>query len=243
MHATNNVIVDRCRQSRALIRNMEQVIPPFPSCCRRHDFAVCAVDLATEHHRSIVTLIEAQQFGSAAALLRPLLEASTSAFWLLYSASEEHVLALPKDSTVETSDHDIPTLSKMAEALLPDFPAIKALADALSPKGNRSARWLHKYTHGGTPQLTRRDKAGGWLEGEIILALIRADLFAVLGASAHTTRHPSEQLRKYVFDQRDALGAELVSKFEGAVPDPLPRMHPASKKACCGQPLREATSN
>lgn len=243
MHETNNVIADRCRQSRALIRNMGQVIPQFAPCCRRHDFAVCAVDLATAHHRSIVTLIEVQEFGSAVALLRPLLEASTSAFWLLYTANEERVLALPKDPTVETSNHDIPTLSKMAEALSPDFPAIKTLVDALSPKGNRSARWLHKYTHGGTPQLTRRDKAGGWLEGEIILALVRADLFAVLGASALTTRHASEELRRYVFDQRDALGAELVRKFGGAVPDQQPRMHPASKKVCCGQPLQEAASS
>lgn len=243
MHATNNVIADRCRQSRALICNMEHAIPQSAPCCVRHDFAVCSVDLALEHHRSIVTLIEAREFGSAVALLRPLLEASTSAFWLLYSASEEHVLALPKDSTVETSDHDIPTLSKMAEALLPDFPAIKVLGDALSPKGNRSARWLHKYTHGGTPQLTRRDKTGGWLEGEIILALIRADMFAVLGASALTIRHPSEEFRGYVFDQRDELGAELVSKFGGAIPDQQPRMHPASKRVCCGQPLREAASS
>lgn len=233
----NEVVEDRCRQSRALAGQIEQLMPAITPCCRRHDFAACAIDLALEHHRAIVTLVEVGELGTAAALIRPLLEASASAFWLVYAASDEKIAALPTEPTVETSNHDIPMLGEMATALTPFFPAIVGLTDGLSKKGSRTARWLHKYTHGGTPQLARRDRANGWLEAEVILALLRADLFAVLGASVQTVLSANDDLRRYVFGQRDALGAEVASKFGAAVPGGQPQAHPAPDKSCCGAPL------
>lgn len=233
----NEVIEDRCRQSIALAGRIEQLMPAVRPCCRRHDFAACAIDLALEHHRAIVMLVEAGELGTAAALIRPLLEASASAFWLVYAASDEEITALPTQPEVETSDHDIPMLGEMATALTPYFPAIVGLTDGLSKKGSRTARWLHKYTHGGTPQLARRDRATGWLEAEVILALLRADLFAVLGASVHTVLSVNDDFRRYVFGQRDALGAEVASKFGTAVPEGQPQEHPLPNKGCCGAPL------
>jgi hypothetical protein len=182
-------------------------------------------------------LVEAGELGTAAALIRPLLEAAASAFWLAYAASDEEVMALPTEPTVETSDHDIPMLSEMATALTPYFPAIVGLTEGLSKKGSRTARWLHKYTHGGTPQLARRDRANGWLEAEVILALLRADLFAVLGASVQTILSPNDDLCHYVFGQRDALGDEVASKFGAAIPEGQPHAHPAPDKGCCGASL------
>lgn len=228
---------DRCRQSRALAGQIEQLMPAVIPCCRRHDFAACAIDLALEHHRAIVMLVEAGELGTAAALIRPLLEASASAFWLVYAASDEEIMALPTEPTVEASDHDIPMLGEMTTALTPYFPAIVGLTEGLSRKSSRTARWLHKYTHGGTPQLARRDRANGWLEAEVILALLRADLFAVLGASIHTVLSANDDLRCYVFGQRDVLGAEVASKFGTAVPEGQPHVHPASDKGCCSAPL------
>ena len=146
-------------------------------------------------------------------------------------------MALPTEPAVETSDHDIPMLGEMATALTPYFPAIVGLTDGLSRKGSQTARWLHKYTHGGTPQLARRDRTNGWLEAEVILALLRADLFAVLGASVRTVLSESEDLRSYVFGQRDALGAEVSNKFGAAVPEGQPQAHPMPDKGCCGAPL------
>lgn len=233
----NQVVEDRCRQSRTLAAQIEQLMPTVSPCCRRHDFAACAIDLALEHHLAIAMLVEAGKFGTAAALIRPLLEASASAFWLVYAASDEEVMALPTEPAAETSDHDIPMLSEMATALTPYFPAIVTLTEALSKKGSRTARWLHKYTHGGTPQLARRDPANGWLESEVVLALLRADMFAVLGASVQTVLSSKDDLSRYVFGQRDALGAELASKFGAATPEGQPQTHPASDRGCCGTPL------
>lgn len=233
----NEVITDRCKQSRALADQVHRLAPALIPCCRRHDLAMCAIDLAVEHHRAIFTLIETGTFGAAAALIRPLLEASTSAFWLTYAASDSNVLKLLTDPGAETSAVDIPTLSQMATALTRNFPAISALSDGLARNGSGRARWLHKYTHGGTPQLVRRDRANGWLEGEVVLALLRADLFVVLGASVLTVLRDDDEFRRYIFDQRDVLAAELASKFSTAVPGGQPRVHPATDKKCCGESL------
>lgn len=233
----NAVVQSRCRQSGMLAVEIEQLMLPVTPCCRRHDFAACAIDLALEHHRAIVVLVEAGMLGTAAALIRPLLEASASSFWLVYAASDAEIMALPTEPVVETSDNDIPMLGEMLTALTPYFPAIVGLTDGLSKKGSRTARWLHKYTHGGTPQLARRDRASGWLESEMILALLRSDLFAVLGASVQTVLSADDNLRRYVFGQRDALGAELVNKFGAVVPDGQPQAHPEPDKGHCGPPL------
>jgi hypothetical protein len=232
-----NAVEDRCRQSRTLAAQIEQLMPVVTPCCRRHDLAACAMDLALEHHRAIVMLVEAGALGTAAALIRPLLEASTSAFWLVYAASDEEIAALPTEPTVETSDKDIPMLGSMVISLKPYFPAIAGLSDALSPRGTRTARWLHKFTHGGTPQLARRDRASGWLESDVVLALLRADLFAVLGASVQTVLTANDDLRRFVFAQRDILGAEFASKFGTAIPSGLPQAHPKPVKGCCDEPL------
>jgi hypothetical protein len=233
----NEVVEARCQQSRTLISQIERLMPAIRPCCRRHDFAVCAIDLALEHHRAAVMLVETGELGSAAALSRPLLEASASAFWLVYVASDQEVLALPIDPAVETSVQDIPMLSEMATSLKPYFPAIEVLTGALSKKGSGAARWLHKYTHGGTPQLVRRDRANGWLEGEVILGLLRADLFAVLGASVLTVLYQNEGFCRCVFGWRDALGTEVANKFGAVVPERQPQVHPTPDKRCCGAPL------
>lgn len=233
----NEVIIDRCQQSRVLAGKIHGLAPAVARCCRRHDLAACAVDLALEHHRAIFMLIEAGEVGAATALIRSLLEASTCAFWLEYAASSKQILTLNIDPAIETSDDDIPMLQSMAKALTPFFPAILALTDGLNRKGSRRALWLHKYTHGGTPQLVRRDRINGWLEGEVILTLLRADLFAVLGASVLTVLCGNDEFRRYIFDQRDVLAAELASKFGTAVSGGQPRVHPASNENCCGEPL------
>lgn len=160
--AVNDVITARCQQSRALWAKTEDLAPAIRPCCRRHDFAVCAADLALEHQRAIVRLVEAGELGSAAALQRPLLEASASASWLVYAASDETIMALPTDPNVQSAREDLPMLGELAGDLLPYFPAMTTLIQGLAKKGNGAARWLHKYTHGGTPQshqLPTPDKA------------------------------------------------------------------------------------
>lgn len=228
------VIQARCAHSRTLIRRTAALMPRLTPCCKRHDMARCAIDLACEHHRAIILLTESGELGAAAALQRSLLESSASAFWLTYIATDEQILSLPTDPADETSLTDIPMLTEVLPTLQPLFPDVSKMSEGFSKKGSRSARWLHKYTHGGTPQLARRDKASGWSEADVIRALIRADMFVVLGVTIETVITTNEDLRRFLFGVRDMLGDEFCETFK--IP-PIPRQpsrHPPSSMACCG---------
>jgi hypothetical protein len=227
----------RCQQSRVLAAATTQLAPVIRPCCRRHDFATCAVELALEHQRSHVQLVEAGELGSAAALFRPLLEAAASASWLIYAATDEEILTLPTDPNVLSSPHDIPMLGDMATALLPYFPDMSIMIAGLARKGAGAARWLHKFTHGGTPQLARRERMSGWLELEVIAGLIRSDMFAIAALSNVTVRCPDPAFRSHVFMTRDRLAAEMNETIGSSIPLDRPHELPVPDKACCGSPL------
>jgi len=223
----------RCRQSWELNIRVGAELPDAVAYCKRHDLTRLAIDLAIEHHRSLVRLVYAGELGSGAALLRPLLEASTSAFWLLYAASDNQILRLPEDPTIEASSDDIPMLGEMAFALQPLFPKIAAIAEGLSRKGSGSARWLHKYTHGGTPQLMRRDRANSWTSSEALLTLRRSDIFLIVGASVEAALQPDSSFADFIYSQRDRVGEEIMDAL-GAPPIPTQPRHPAPPTACIG---------
>ena len=98
----------------------------------------------------------------------------------------------------------------MLKPLIPVFPTIQGIADGL--KNGGTAKWLHKYTHGGVPQLTRR-VGSGWHEGEVIMTLIRGDVFSVIAACLETVIAKNEALAAYGFGTRDELGLEMHRKF------------------------------
>lgn len=235
--AVNDVVAARCQQSRASWSQIERLAPAIRPCCRRHDFAVCSVDLALEHQRAIVRLTEAGELGSAAALQRPLLEAAASASWLVYAATDETILALPTDPNDQAAKEDLPMLGQLADDLFPYFPDMAILTKGLAKKGDGAARWLHKYTHGGTPQLTRRDHVNGWSEGDVIANLIRADMFAIAAVAALTVLYEDGPFKAHVFTARDTLAAEMNAKFRTAIPSGLPHQLPTPDKSCCGSPL------
>ena len=68
----------------------------------------------------------------------------------------------------------------------------------------------------------------------MILALLRTDLFLVLGASFQTVLARNDDPRCCVFAQRDMLDAECASKSGIPVADGQPQVHPAPDKGCCG---------
>ncbi|WP_425521526.1 DUF6988 family protein [Xanthomonas translucens] len=63
---------------------MGRLLPTTHPPLLRADFARKAIDLAIEHHSSIIGLVMHQHYASAGALLRPLLEAAACAFWFMY---------------------------------------------------------------------------------------------------------------------------------------------------------------
>lgn len=221
----------RLAQSRGQSNKVRSLLPGGVAPSLRANFARCAIDLACEHHSGFIRLVEAEEYGTAGALLRPLLEASTAAFWFMYVASCKYIQALPT-TPVESGAADIPDLQDMAKQLLPVFPPIKAIIDGFQKDGR--ARWLHKYTHGGTPQLTRR--GSGWNEDEVMLAIIRADTFAILGACLETAIAPNPALASYGFGRRDELGEEFGERFSASKILPQPHELPVALTDGCGSP-------
>lgn len=227
-------IRERCALSRAHNNRARDLAPTGGAESLRATFARCAIDLALEHHSALTRVVEAGEYGTGAALLRPLLEASTTGYWFVYVAPCEHVRLLPTTSH-DNAEHDIPNWSAMLTALTPIFPPIQAMSDALKRGG--TAKWLHKYTHGGTPQLSRRVD-GGWTEGEVILSLIRGDMFATLAICLDTVIAPSDLLFRYGFGYRDKLAHELGEKFGIPIPPQPPGLPDAPLlRDGCGPPF------
>jgi hypothetical protein len=201
---------------------MRALMPAGSAPSLRANFARCAIDLALEHHSALIRVVAAGEYGTGGALLRPVLEASTAACWFVYSAKCSEIQALPTAAT-ENVTADIPGLADMLKTLIPVFPAIQSIADGLKSGG--TAKWLHKYTHGGLPQLTRR-VGNRWVESDVIMTLIRADVFSVIAASLETVIAKSEAIGAYCFGTRDDLGVELHEKFGRDLPPQLPHSLP-----------------
>ena len=229
-------IRDRVMESMAQNQRLKTLLPRTAPQSLRAAFARSAIDLAQEHHSGLIRVAGAGEYGTAAALLRPTLEASTSAFWLIYIASCEDIKKLPT-SLVENEVVDIPMRRDMALSLVHIFPAIQTLVDGFKKGGQ--AKWLHKYTHGGTPQLMRR--GSGWSEGEVMLILLRADMFAILGACLETVIEPDSVLSEYAFGRRDDLGKELHVRFNVQQIPPQPHSLPAGLVDGCGLPFQRVS--
>jgi hypothetical protein len=167
-------------------------------------------------------------------MLRPLLEASGIASWLLYCASCEFINALPTDAaTAEGRIRDLPLIDELARDLQPIFPAIKMLSEGLKNRG--PATVLHKYTHGVAAQLVRR--GSGWSKGEVMFMLIRSGLFGILSSAAETVIATNVELSAYTFGRRDDLGKELERLF-GLGPFPeQPHHWPPIQAEGCGPPF------
>lgn len=227
-----NVIQERIARSREQNDRIKAMLPCGVAPSLRSNFARCAVDLAMEHHSGLIRVVEAGEYGTAAALLRPLLESSTAAFWFMYVATCEEIRSLPT-TLVENASTDIPMLGDMARLLVPIFPPVQIIVDELK-KGGR-AKWLHKYTHGGMAQLTRRGP--GWTEGEVMLMLIRGDLFSILSACLETVIAPNPELSAYGFSRRDELGEEMSVLFGVPRIAQQPHSLPPARTDGCGPPF------
>ncbi len=221
---SRNVILSRCAESRRQNDRLRALLPGSVPSSLRVNFARCAIDLALEHHSAFIRLVEAGEYGSAAALLRPVLEASTIGFWFVYVPPIETIQRMPRNGQDNPVD-DVPSLGVLAKDLVPIFPPIKAIVDGFKPGG--SAKWLHKYTHGGTPQLNRRH-GPGWQRDEVLLGLIRADLFCVLAGCLETVLAPNPGLTAYGFPRRDELGEELSFRFNVPAIEAQPHTLPSS---------------
>jgi hypothetical protein len=196
-------LVDSWEQFRTLVK----LIPTRQPERVRFDLARSSVDLAIEHHSSIIKLIgTSKNSASAAALLRPLLEAGANAWWLMYCAASERVRGL-KLAVDGNSTADTPQLEDALKALRLVFPDAGVILDGLKNKG--PATWLHKFTHGGILQLHRRSDVDHWSADELIMHLIAADTFALIASAVCARIYDAPQIEEYVRNRRDELGDQL----------------------------------
>lgn len=139
----------RCKQSTQQALTIHVRLPRQEPASPRHRLARCALALALEHHTSIITLSSLGNYSTAAALLRPLMEAGACAYWLVYACPPERL------TMILGGQRDTPTLPKMLQALS----KVKGLdgVDALARMLPRQGRYLDSYTHGGMSQLGERD--------------------------------------------------------------------------------------
>lgn len=140
---------ERCSRSYELSNASIPFLKPAGVDTERKELALAAMRLAHEHHSALISLMSSGHYASAAAMMRPIGEASIAAFWFACAAGREAIEALD-------DDHDVPTIGRMIADIddspvdLPGITTIRALK-----KGLRWTRF-HKYTHGGMLQLDRR---------------------------------------------------------------------------------------
>jgi len=169
-------IRERAEASLALNNYLQHVLSNKPKgVSRRAMFAMAAFDLAIEHHRSMALLIESGGYGTAYALLRPLIEAEIAGRWLSTAISDAQADELARTNIC-------PKPEQMLKAIEKSIPPEKRIRTLLDGEG----RILHDFTHSGIEQWTRRLREGSVQANyscqEIDGVLTIADMFVMLSA-------------------------------------------------------------
>jgi hypothetical protein len=232
----SDILFQRLADSASLNVELKRHLVRLKPCCLRHQFSLSAVDLALEHHQAIGRLFKKGLYGSGTALARSLAEATTAAYWFNYIASDEEVAQLPTDPMSEAEKVDVATLTAVAEKLIPLFPPMSGIRSALQSRGPDSLRWLHKYSHGGTPQLLRRPLTFGWTEVDVHHKLLLADLLATGAVQSTIVFRPDQSLDAALVGKKQALDAWRVMYF-GGQPAQDEGALPQSEQRCHGDPV------
>lgn len=167
----------------------------------RDRLTVKATDYVAELHRSQLFLLTDQHYGSAAAMMRLVMEGALSALYILHLKDEANAIQLEDGKTF------LPSAGKMF-VRCSKLPVIGANIETIG----KSQGPFHKFTHGDMPQINRRHSPGDWTgtfdEREIATFSIIAD-FVLLGAMdtySHAVSDPA--LQRAIRVVRDENGAE-----------------------------------
>ncbi len=139
------------------------------------------VDLMPEHFGAIILLVERQQFfGSAFALLRPLIETYLRAVWIQSIVSEEEL------ATIGKRQKEFPRFSVCRAAVEAYFE--RNGVSGLYDMGTGFVRSLHGFTHSGLEQIVNRINTSleitpyNYPESSVTGLLDQAGRFAVMAA-------------------------------------------------------------
>lgn len=165
-------ISDRGAATRSKLR---ELLPhdEYPSSTK-NSFLFAYVDIALEHHEAISLLIKSELFGSAFALVRPLIETMFRALWMNEVATGNEIEKASRDEL------DFPSMSQMVEEIDKSY-----YTDTFFQSFKRS-NWkaMCSYAHSGALQVARRFTDGevkpSYSEGEILEVLNAATTALVL---------------------------------------------------------------
>jgi len=142
----SQLVQNELRRADLLRQEFEGLVFPQRECTldERGAYLLAYWSLAIEHHVAMVVLIERQLYGSAAALLRPIVEAVVRGHLVLF-CSEEVLAKIRKD------DYRV-NFSTVGKDIDAQFGLQTFLQDFL----RESSRIMHSYAHGGILPVQRR---------------------------------------------------------------------------------------
>jgi len=204
------VVSKRIAQSEDLINWLDRFIErlSIPSDDRSRIVASC-LDVAQEHHKSIVLTTSASFHGSASALVRIEFEAYIRGVWMSYCASDSEVEKFKQKDR----------LDKTMAAMIGDLESQPAFSvGVLSDIKRRTWAAMCSFTHTGRQQVVRRLTATeigpNYSEEEIISVLDAAGSVAlwsaigILNVSTGEPRHREDLARQLLERMQEFVSPE-----------------------------------
>lgn len=189
------------------------------------------LDLASEHHEAMATLIALRLPGSAHALLRPLYEAVVRACWVYYSdRTDEEIADLFYNEAIKPRERipKLPTVTSMVQEVL-----ARAQREHLSQLHTKAWQAMCSFVHGGIAQiarrLCRRTASQRFTDLENALLLRTATwLLLIVGRLAASTSELQPDVKTGMVDQlmadfavswkQDRFTSAVVLLFSGSTP-------------------------
>lgn len=185
-----------------LIKRSEEIIQKIDATLHgaeissdaRHRLAGACLDVAIEHQKAIVVLINRKFFGSAFALVRAQLETYIRGLWLERCATEKEVDAFKRDK-----------IDKSFKAIIADIENCEGYnVGVLSSVRTKSWNIMNSYTHGGYMQAVRRMSEGymvpNYYDDEIEEVLNFANSIGMLAALEITIMTNKQDLMESIVD-------------------------------------------
>lgn len=116
----------------------------------KNDLSIALLDVAIEHSKAIVVLVENSLYASSYALVRPMFESFIRAVWIQDCACNEQI------ARIREKDEFPLSMGKMLESV----EEAKSWPGTLSGIKKVALKNMHSYTHGGSQLIARRFKNG-----------------------------------------------------------------------------------
>ncbi len=174
----------------------------LPSNIRSRIAAGC-LDIALEHQKAIITLVQSKLYSSAFALLRTNFESHVRGLWFLHCASEADIERFKKKGHIGRQFKD----------LISDIEKIEAFSNgALSKAHKQSWSSLNDFAHSGKKQIAMRNKefsiAPNYVEKDISTILEFGNTTSILSAIALAELSKKQHLANEIYNKGHLFWAD-----------------------------------